>query len=131
MIIVLPKRNYYLNDYFDIFNIPYNKEYMKTDIYEKDNKYILEIDIPGIKKENIKINYENGYLTIIAEKNALSGDPSKYVRRERFYGEIRRSFYIGIKKETDLKARYIDGILTITFPKADLPKKETKNITIS
>ena len=48
---MLPKRNYYLNDYFDIFNMPYNKEYMKTDIYEKDNKYILEIDIPGIKKE--------------------------------------------------------------------------------
>ena len=131
MITVLPKRNYYLNDYFDIFNMPYNKEYMKTDIYEKDNKYILEIDIPGEKKENIKINYENGYLTIIAEKNTLSSDPSKYVRRERLYGEIKRSFYIGLKKETELKAKYIDGILTITFPKADLPKKETKNITIS
>ena len=123
---MLPKRNYYLNDYFDIFNMPYNKEYMKTDIYEKDNKYILEIDIPGVK-----INYENGYLTIIAEKNTLSSDPSKYVRRERLYGEIKRSFYIGLKKETELKAKYIDGILTITFPKADLPKKETKNITIS
>jgi len=127
---MLPKRNYYLNDYFDIFNMPYNKEYMKTDIYEKDNKYILEIDIPGIKKENIKINYENGYLTISAEKNTLSSDPSKYVRRERFYGEIKRSFYIGLKRDTDLKAKYIDGILTIIFPKADLPKKETKNITI-
>ncbi len=128
---MLPKRNYYLNDYFDIFNMPYNKEYMKTDIYEKDNKYILEIDIPGIKKENIKINYENGYLTITAEKNVLSSSPNTYVRRERFYGEIKRSFYIGIKNETDLKAKYTDGILTITFPKADIPKKETKNITIS
>ncbi len=128
---MLPKRNYYLNDYFDIFNMPYNKEYMKTDIYEKDNKYILEIDIPGIKKENIKINYENGYLTITAEKNVLSSSPNTYVRRERFYGEIKRSFYIGIKNETDLKAKYTDGILTITFPKADIPKKETKNITIT
>ena len=127
---MLPKRNYYLNDYFDIFNMPYNKEYMKTDIYEKDNKYILEIDIPGIKKENIKINYENGYLTITAEKNVLSSSPNTYVRRERFYGEIKRSFYIGIKNETDLKAKYTDGILIITFPKADIPKKETKNITI-
>ncbi len=128
---MLPKRNYYLNDYFDIFNMPYNKEYMKTDIYEKDNKYYLEIDLPGIKKENIKINYENGYLTIIAEKHVLSTDPNKYVRRERFYGEIKRSFYIGIKKDTDLKAKYMEGILLITFPKADIPKKEMKNITIS
>lgn len=128
---MLPKRNYYLNDYFDMFNMPLNKEYMKTDIYELDNKYYLEIDLPGIKKENIKINYENGYLTISAEKNVLSSGPNTYIRRERFYGEIKRSFYIGIKKDTDLKAKYINGILTITFPKADIPKKETKNITIS
>ena len=128
---MLPKRNYYLNDYFDMFNMPLNKEYMKTDIYELDNKYYLEIDLPGIKKENIKINYENGYLTIYAEKNVLSSGPNTYIRRERFYGEIKRSFYIGIKKDTDLKAKYINGILTITFPKADIPKKETKNITIS
>ena len=68
---MIPRRNYYLNDYFDIFNTPYNKEkdYMKTDIYEKNNKYILEIDLPGIKKEEIKINYDNGYLTITANRN--------------------------------------------------------------
>ena len=90
---MIPKRNYYLNDYFDMFNMPLNKEYMKTDIYELDNKYYLEIDLPGIKKENIKINYENGYLTISAEKNVLSSGPNTYIRRERFYGEIKRSFY--------------------------------------
>ncbi len=128
---MLPRKNYYLNDYFDIFNVPFNKEYMKTDIYEKDSKYILEIDLPGIKKENIKINYENGYLTITAEKNVLSSNPNTYVRRERFYGEIKRSFYIGIKNENDLKAKYTEGILTITFPKADVPKKESKNINIA
>ena len=128
---MLPRKNYYLNDYFDIFSMPYNKEYMKTDIYEKDNKYILEIDLPGIKKENIKISYENGYLTICAEKNVLSSGPNTYIRRERFYGEIKRSFYIGIKKETELKAKYSEGILTISFPKEDIPRKDTKNITIS
>ena len=130
---MIPKRNYYLNDYFDIFNMPYlkEKEYMKTDIYEKKNKYILEIDIPGIKKDNIKINYENGYLTITAEKTVLSSNPNTYIRRERFYGEIKRSFYIGIKKETEIKAIYKEGILYISFPKEDEPKKATKNITIS
>lgn len=128
-----PQRNYYLNDYFDIFNIPYNreKEYMKTDIYEKSNKYILEIDLPGVSKENIKINYENGYLTISASKNSLSSNPDTYIRRERLYGEIKRSFYIGMKKESDIKAIYKDGILTISFPKEDIPKSPLKNILIS
>ena len=126
-------RNYYLNDYFDIFNNTYNKEkeYMKTDIYEKDNKYYLETDLPGIKKENIKINYDNGYLTIKAIKNTLSNSPDTYIRRERLYGEITRSFYIGIKKESDIKATYREGILLISFPKEDQNKNPLKNILIS
>ena len=104
---------------------------MKTDIYEKSNKYILEIDLPGVSKENIKINYENGYLTISASKNSLSSNPDTYIRRERLYGEIKRSFYIGMKKESDIKAIYKDGILTISFPKEDIPKSPLKNILIS
>ena len=128
-----PPKNNYLNDYFDIFNMQYNreKEYMKTDIYEKNNKYVLEVDIPGVKKENIKINYENGYLTISATKNSLSSSPDTYIRRERLYGEIKRSFYIGMKKESDIKAIYKEGILTIAFPKEDISKNPLKNILIS
>lgn len=129
---MLPKKNYYLNDYFDMFNNQNKeKEYMKTDIYEANNKYYLEIDLPGIKKENIKINYDNGYLTITAKKNTLSQKPDTYIRRERFFGEVKRSFYIGMKKETDLKAKYTEGILTIFFPKEDLSTKTNKNITIN
>ena len=126
---MLPKRNYYLNDYFDLFNMPFprEKEYMKTDIFELDHKYYLEIDLPGIKKENIKINYDNGYLTITAEKNTLSSRPDTYIRRERFFGEVKRSFYIGIKKDTDLKAKYKEGILTISFPKEDIIKFMDQN----
>ena len=52
---MLPKRNYYLNDYFDMFNMPLNKEYMKTDIYELDNKYYLEIDLESLSNKS-KIN---------------------------------------------------------------------------
>ena len=130
---MIPKRNYYLNDYFDLFDIPYTreKEYMKTDIYEKNNRYFIEMDLPGIRKTDIKINYENGYLTIKATKNILNSEPNTYVRRERFYGEIKRSFYIGIKKENDIKATYQEGILQISFPKEDIPKKTSKNITVS
>lgn len=129
---MLPQKYYYLNDYFDIFNTNQKeKEYMKTDIYENNSKYILEIDIPGIKKENIKIKYETGYLTVLIEKNTLSSTPNTYIRRERFYGEAKRTFYIGLKKESDIKAIYKEGILYITFPKLDEHSKETKNITVS
>ena len=68
MIKMLPK--YYLNDYFTLVDSPLmkEKEFMKTDIREYQNKYIMEIDLPGLKKEDIIINYENGYLTIKATK---------------------------------------------------------------
>ena len=130
---MLPKRNYYLNDYFDLFDRTYSreKEYMKTDIFESNNRYIIEIELPGINKEDIKVNYENGYLTIKASKTTLTSNPNTYVRRERFYGEIKRSFYIGIKKETDIKATYKEGILHISFPKEDIQKNSLKNINIS
>ena len=130
---MFPKRNYYLNDYFDLFDNQYSKEkeYMKTDIYEHNNKYIIEMDLPGLKKEDIKILYESGYLTIKATKTHLSSNQNTYIRRERFYGELKRSFYIGIKKESEIKAAYQQGILQISFPKEDISPKTSKNITVS
>lgn len=126
---MLPR--YYLNDYFTLIDSPLVKEreFMKTDIREYQNKYIMEIDLPGLKKEDIAINYENGYLTIKASKNIINKS-EVFVRRERFYGEVKRSFYIGEKKETDIKANYESGILTISFPKEEIPRKEGQNITI-
>lgn len=122
---------YYLSDYFTLVDSPIVKEreYMKTDIREYQNKYLMEIDLPGLKKEDITINYENGYLTIKASKT-IDLKAEVYVRRERFFGEIKRSFFIGEKKEIDIKANYENGILTISFPKEDTPKKEKQNITI-
>ncbi len=60
---MLPKRNYN-----DLLDIPYNieNEYMKTDIFSHNDKYVIEIDLPGILKKDIRIDYENGYLTISA-----------------------------------------------------------------
>lgn len=126
---MLPK--YYLNDFFSLIDSPLLKEreYMKTDIREHQNKYLIEVDLPGLKKEDITINYENGYLTIKATKN-IDDKKENYVRKERFYGEIKRSFYIGEKKPIDIKASYTNGILTISFPKEDTAKKIGQNITI-
>jgi HSP20 family protein len=82
---------YYLNDYFPLIDSPLLKEreYMKTDIREEVNKYIMEIDLPGLKKEDILINYEIGYLKIKAVKK-VELKTEVYVRRERFYGEVKR-----------------------------------------
>ena len=129
---MLQKRNY-LNDYFDLFNKEYSKEkeYMKTDIYEKLNHYILEIDLNDINKDNIKINYENGYLTIKIFRNMVGDSKNVYVRRERFFGELKRSFYIGLKRESDIKAIYKNGVLLISFAKENISKNKGKNIIIN
>lgn len=126
---MLPK--YYLNDYFALIDSPILKEreFMKTDIREEKKEYIMEIDLPGLTKEEITINYENGYITIRAIKN-IEFKADNYIRRERLYGEVKRSFYIGEKKESDIKANYQNGILTISFPKEELPRKESQNIII-
>ena len=127
-----PKKNY-LNDYFDLFNQEYSreKEYMKTDIYEKLNHYILEIDLPGIIKDNIKISYENGYLSIKIFRTIMGDSKNVYIRRERFFGELKRSFYIGIKRESDIKAIYKDGVLMISFPKEDASRGKGKDIIVN
>lgn len=126
---MLPR--YYLNDYFTLIDskVLQEREFMKTDIRESKKEYIMEIDLPGLTKNDITINYENGYLTIKAAKN-IEIPIDHYVRRERFYGEVRRSFYIGEKKETDIKANYQNGILTISFPKEEMIHKNIQNITI-
>lgn len=125
-------KGYYRNDYFDFFNMPFSRdrEYMKTDIYERGNKYIIDIDLPGLKKENIGINYENGYLTITASKDISRESQEGLIRKERFFGEARRSFYIGVKKESDIRAVYKDGILNISFPKEEQVKNAGKIITV-
>ena len=99
---------------------------MKTDIQEHDDGYTLEMDLPGFKKDEIKIELNNGYMTISAakgldedEKDKKSG---KYIRRERYTGSCQRSFYVGEDvTEEDIKAEFKHGIL-----KLFVPKKEAK-----
>ena len=102
-------------------------ELMRTDVKELENGFELSIALPGVKKEDITAEINDGYLTINAttstnkdEKNA----DGKYIRRERFYGSAKRSFYVGEDiTEEDIKAKYEDGILTL-----DIPKKEAKPV---
>ena len=103
---------------------------MKSDIYEKEGKYVIEVDVPGFNKDEVKVDYENGYLTIIARKEEEKKSEEKnYIKRERYYGEQSRSYYIGDIVEKDIKAKFEDGILKVSFPKEE-KKKTTKLIPI-
>lgn len=127
------RRDNLFNHYFNYFDIPLLREcqFMKTDIYEVGNRYTIEIDLPGLKKENIIINYDSGYITVEANRKENVVNFDKYVRKERFTSNIKRSFFIGDKKESDIKANYKDGVLVITFPKENINKKIDKNIAIN
>ena len=97
---------------------------MKTDIQEHDDGYTLEMDLPGFKKDEIKVELNNGYMTISAakgldedEKDKKSG---KYIRRERYTGSCQRSFYVGEDvTEEDIKAEFKHGILKLFVPKKE------------
>ena len=87
-------RKFYLDDIFDDFMVGEKTSVGKCDIYEKDNKYHIEMDIPGFNKEDIKINVENNYLNVTAKKESKEEDKSKkYIRRERSYSKFERSIY--------------------------------------
>lgn len=119
----LMPRGFGFDDFFDSFlpeKTHNNFNEMKCDIYEKNNEYHIEMDIPGMKKENVKIECEDGYLSIIAsgEQNHEEKD-KKYIRRERNYGKYQRRFYVGKINPNDIKAEFKDGSLLVSFPKED------------
>lgn len=94
---------------------------MKTDVKESDAGYELDIDLPGFTKEDVKAELKDGYLTVSATSKTDDEDKDedgKYIRRERFYGSCKRSFFVGkeIVKE-DINAKFEDGVLKINVPK--------------
>lgn len=107
------------------------QDVMRTDVKETDQGYEIDIDLPGFKKEDVKAQLNNGYLTIQATQNVNNDqkdNDGKYIRRERFSGSVSRSFYVGGKvTEEDIRARFEDGILKLSLPKADNCKVEQNN----
>ena len=102
-----------------------NKEntLMKTDAKETEQGYELEMDLPGFKKEDVKMQLQEGVLKVEATtKNETDekDEDGKYIRRERFQGTCQRSFYVGEDvKQEDIKAKFADGVLRITVPKVE------------
>lgn len=123
------------DDVFDNgFDVPmFNQEpVLKTDVVEKDGKYIMKTDLPGFAKNDVKVILENGTLSIHASRHENKDEKDrkgKVLRRERRYGSYSRSFYVGNQvKDSDVKANYNNGVLTIELPakedKKEIPEKK-------
>lgn len=122
-------RKVYLDDIFDDFLSTKKEQNMKCDIYEENNNYHIEVDIPGFDKKDISVEVKDGYLTISAVKNNEVEDKDSkrnYIRRERVYGKYERSFYVGDLDEDKINAEFNNGMLKIIVPKKE--KQENKKI---
>ena len=123
--------NNLFDDMFDdSFFRSYNS-YMKTDIKEVDNQYVLDIEMPGFNKKDISAELNDGYLTISGNKSTNNDEKDtkgNIIRQERYSGSYSRSFYVGdsIKKE-DIKANYDNGELKIYLPKTTTKEVENHN----
>lgn len=125
---MIPRRKNEFDLLEEMFRDPFfsgeETKIMRTDIKEKKDKYLVDIDLPGYEKEDIKIEIEDGYLTIHATTDSQKEEKEdgKFVRKERYVGECSRSFYVGEDiKEEDVKASFKNGTL-----KLEIPKKEAK-----
>ena len=104
---------------------------MKADVHEKDRQYDMDIDLPGFKKEDIKVELHDGYLQVSAVKGLNEeekDEKGKLIRQERYSGSMQRSFYVGESiKQEDVKAKFEQGVLKLSFPKEGekkLPEKQ-------
>ena len=126
---MLPSR-LFLDDFFDDFDKTKKVDkMMKCDIYEKDDLYVIEMDMPGASKEDLSLDIENVYLTINYKKEEKEND-KKYIHRERYsYTNCSRKFYVGDIDEEQVDASFKDGILKVSLPKKEKEiSKKTINI---
>lgn len=93
---------------------------IRADVRETDKEYIVEAELPGVKKDDIVIDLHDDVLTLgVDVKEEKNEDKNGYIYRERSSGSYRRSFHMDNIKNEDVKASYKDGILTVTLPKND------------
>ncbi len=99
---------------------------MKTDVHEHDDHFEVDIDLPGFHKEDISVELNKGYMVISAKKGLDRDEKKKgkVIRQERYAGSMQRSFYVGEEvTESDIKASFKHGVLSL-----EVPKKEAKKI---
>lgn len=130
----------FVDSFFDdVFRFPFDTVQktkvpgMNVDVQEFDDRFQMDIELPGYSKEEIQADLKNGYLTISAnhsEENEEKDEEGKYIRRERYAGQCQRSFFVGKEvTEEEIKANFRDGILKLIVPKKEAkPKVEEKKL---
>ena len=128
------------NDFEDLMEFPFRSmekslngrepiAFMRTDIKDLGESYELSVELPGYKKDEVDIRLEKGTLSITATRHAETDESDqggKYIRRERYYGSMKRSFYVGDGLTVhDIKAKYTGGILELNIPKKPRSEIET------
>lgn len=105
---------------------------LRADIRETEDSYILEADLPGYRKEDIAIELEGEYMTVRAERTSdeNSGEGERYLRVERSFGSVERTFYLGGVDAEGIAASYENGVLSVRMPKKRAPEREKKTIKI-
>lgn len=129
------RRNNEIENWFNDFMPFTGNTLMRTDVREKDGKYLLDIDLPGFKKDDIRISLFNGSLTVSADHHESDEEKDargRIVRKERYLGSCSRSWYVGEGiKETDIHASFDNGTLTLELPtEQKKAEEETQYISI-
>lgn len=104
-----------------------------TDVKETKDAYEVHVDVPGINKDNIKLNYHDGVLSINVHKDDITDHADKngnVMMSERNYGTMSRSYQLPNVDDSNIKASYKDGVLNITLPKLTESKESGHNIDI-
>ena len=125
-------RNFLFDDDLEDFFVtkPSKRGEMKCDIYEKGGRVHIELDVPGFNKEDVKVDLDDGILTIAATKHEDKEEKEKnYYRKERLFGSFKRQFNVGNVKENEIDAKFNNGVLKISFPKEE-QKQSKKFIAI-
>ena len=102
----------------------------KLDIRETEKEYLVEADLPGFEKKDIKVSYEDNYLTISATRNENKEDDKDYICRESSVGEVWRQFYVENVDEEEIEARFVNGVLKLVLPKRESTVELGKKIKV-
>ena len=102
---------------------------MPVDITENEKEYLFDVELPGYKKEDVKVTVDDGYLTIEASRNEEkeNAENKNYITRERYSGKCSRSWYVGNIDKEQIKASFTDGILKVSVPKEQLKPEDTRH----